>query len=150
MKQSRIIKTIKNTFKNKLLKKIRVYVITAMVILIAAFAGVDNCLNEVKILQLLGGTDGITRFENNFERARGKLPPFGVIGYYSDKKYDVRTFCLARYTLSPGIVVQDFEHPFLIGNFSRVTDPVEFAKAHNLSIIETIDKNMVLFKKGGQ
>ena len=136
--------------KNKILirsKKIRVYVITAMVILIAVTAGVGNCLKEIKFLQLIGGTDDITLFENNFERIRHILPPFGVIGYYSDKKYDARTFCLTSYTLSPRIIVQGIEHPFVIGNFSRFTDPCEFAEAQNLSIMETVDKNIVLFKK---
>jgi len=136
--------------KNKILirsKKIRVYAITAMVILIAVMAGVGNCLKEIKILQLIGGTDDITLFENNFEHIRRILSPFGVIGYYSDKKYDARTFCLTRYTLSPRIIVQGMEHPFVIGNFSRFKNPGEFAKARNLSIMETVDKNIVLFKK---
>ena len=118
-----------------------------MIILIAVTAGVGNCLKEIKFLQLISGTDDVTLFENNFERIRHILPPFGVIGYYSDKKYDARTFCLTRYTLSPRIIVQGIEHPFVIGNFSRFTNPVEFAKAHNLSIMETVDKNIVLFQK---
>jgi len=136
--------------KNKILirsKKIRVYAITAMVILIAVMAGVGNCLKEIKILQLIGGTDDVTLFENNFEHIRRTLPPFGVIGYYSDKKYDARSFCLTRYTLSPRIIVQGIEHPFVIGNFSRFKNPGEFAEARNLSIMETVDKNIVLFKK---
>ena len=136
--------------RNKILirsKKIRVYAITAMVILIAVTAGVGNCFKEIKFLQLIGGTDDITLFENNFEHIRRILPPFGVTGYYSDKKYDARTFCLTRYTLSPRIIVQGMEHPFVIGNFSRFTDPDKFAKTHNLSIMETVDKNIVLFKK---
>ncbi len=140
-------KTVKKMVKNKILKKIRVYVISAMVILIAVTAGVGNCLTEIKFLQLIGGTDDIILFENNFERVRSILPTFGVIGYYSDKKYDARTFCLTRYTLSPRIVVQNIEYPFIIGNFSRFTNPGEFAKAHNLSIVKTVDKNIVLFKK---
>jgi len=144
-------KTVKKMVKNKMLKflskKIRVNVITAMVILIAVTAGVGNCLTEIKFLQLIGGTDDIILFENNFERVRSILPTFGVIGYYSDKKYDARTFCLTRYTLSPRIVVQNIEYPFIIGNFSRFTNPGEFAKAHNLSIVKTVDKNIVLFKK---
>jgi len=45
------------------------------------------------------------------------------------------------------IVVREIEHPFIIGNFSRFTNPGEFAKAHNLSIMETVDKNIVLFEK---
>ncbi len=143
MKQFRIIKTVKN----KIPKAIRVYVITAMVILIAVTAGVQNCLNEIKIFKLIGGTDDITLHENNFERVRRILPPFEVIGYYSDKKYDARTFSLTRYTLSPRIIVQDLEHPFVIGNLSRFVNPREFAEAHNLSIMETVDKNIVLFKK---
>jgi len=136
--------------KNKMLiksKKIRVYAITSMVILIAVTAGVGNCLKEIKFLQLIGGTDDVTLFENNFEHIRRILPPFGVIGYYSDKKYDARTFCLTRYTLSPRIIVQGIEHPFVIGNFSRFANPGEFAEAHNLSIMETVDKNIVLLKK---
>jgi hypothetical protein len=136
--------------KNKILirsKKIRVYAITAMVILIAVTAGVGNCLKEIKFLQLIGGTDDVTLFENNFEHIRRILPPFGVIGYYSDKKYDARTFCLTRYTLSPRIIVQGMEHPFVIGNFSRFINPGEFAKAHNLLIMEIVDKNIVLLKK---
>ena len=136
--------------RNKILirsKKIRVYAITAMVILIAVTAGVGNCFKEIKFLQLISGTDDITLFENNFEHIRRILPPFGVIGYYSDKKYDARTFCLTRYTLSPRIIVQGIEHPFVIGNFSRFKNPDEFAEAHNLSIMETVDKNIVLFKK---
>ena len=147
MKQFLINKTVNKTVKNKISKKIRVYVIAAMVILIAVTAGVDNCLNEIKILKLIGGTDDITMFENNFESLRRILPPFSVIGYYSDKKYDARTFCLTRYTLSPRIVVQNIEHSFVIGNFSRFTNPGEFAKAYNLSIVKTVDKNIVLFKK---
>ena len=136
--------------KNKMLirsKKIRVYAITVMIILIAVTAGVGNCLKEIKFLQLISGTDDVTLFENNFERIRHILPPFGVIGYYSDKKYDARTFCLTRYTLSPRIIVQGIEHPFVIGNFSRFANPGEFAEAHNLSIMETVDKNIVLLKK---
>ena len=144
-------KTVKKMVKSKMLKilskKNRVYIITAMVILIAAAAGVDNYLNEIKILKLIGGIDDIALFENNFERIRRILPPFGVIGYYSDKKYDARTFCLTRYTLSPRIVVQNVDYPYVIGNFSRFTDPGEFAKAHNLSIAKTVDKDIVLFKK---
>ncbi len=143
MKQFRIIKTVKN----KIPKAIRVYVITVMVILIAVTAGVQNCLNEIKIFKLIGGTDDITLHENNFERVRRILPPFKVIGYYSDKKYDARTFSLTRYTLSPRIIVQDLEHPFVIGNLSRFVNPGEFAEAHNLSILEMVDKNIVLFKK---
>jgi len=150
MKQPQIIRTFKKTFKNKMLKKNRIYVITAMVILIAATAGVDNCLNEFKIYKILGETNDINQFENNFERLRRILPPFEVIGYYSDIKYDARTFSLTRYTLSPRIIVQDLEHPFVIGNLSRFVNPGEFAEAHNLSIMETIDQNMVLFKKGGK
>ena len=150
MKQPQIIKRVKKTFKNKILKKIRVYIITVAVILMAITAGVVNCLNEIKYLQLLGGTDDIILFENNFERIRRILPPSGVIGYYSDKKYDARTFSLTRYTLSPRIVVQNVEHPFVIGNFSEFTDPKEFAKAHNLSIVEMVNKNIVLFRKGGK
>jgi len=141
------MKTVKKTFKNKILKEISVYVIVTMVILIAVTAGVQNCLKEIKFLQIIGGSDGITLFENNFERIRRILPPFGVIGYYSDKKYDARTFCLTRYTLSPRIIVQGIEHPFVIGNFSRFTNPGEFAEAHNLWIMETVDENIVLFKK---
>ena len=147
MKQPQIMKTVKKTFKNKILKEISVYVIVTMVILIAVTAGVQNCLKEIKFLQIIGGSDGITLFENNFERIRRILPPFGVIGYYSDKKYDARTFCLTRYTLSPRIIVQGIEHPFVIGNFSRFTNPGEFAEAHNLWIMETVDENIVLFKK---
>jgi len=147
VKQPQIIKTVKKTFKNKILKEISVYVIVTMVILIAVTAGVQNCLKEIKFLQIIGGSDGITLFENNFERIRRILPPFGVIGYYSDKKYDARTFCLTRYTLSPRIIVQGIEHPFVIGNFSRFTNPGEFAEAHNLWIMETVDENIVLFKK---
>jgi len=151
MKQPQIIKTAKNMVKNKmhrvLSKKNRVYVITAIVILIATAASVQNCLREIKFLQLIGGTDDIILFENNFERVRSILPPLEVIGYYSDKKYDARTFCLTRYTLSPRIIVQNIDHPFVIGNFSRFTNPGEFAKAHNLSVMETVDKNIVLFQK---
>jgi len=143
MKQSRMIKAIKNN----ILIRSRLYVITAMVILIAVTAGVQNGLKEMKILQLLGGSDDITRFEKKIERLRRVLPPFGVIGYYSDKKFDAKTFCLTRYTLSPRIIVQGFEHPFIIGNFSRSANPDEFAKAHDLSIVQTVDNSMVLFKK---
>lgn len=147
MKQPQVIKTVKNKILSVLSKKNRVNVITAMVILIAVTAGGQNCLNEIKFMQLIGGTDGISLFENNFERIKRILPPVGVIGYYSNNKYDARTFCLARYTLSPRIIVQNIEQSFVIGNFSRFTDPGEFAKAHNLSILETVDKNIVLFKK---
>ena len=147
MKQLFLKKTVKNKMLKVLSKEIGVYVITAMVILLAVTAGVQNCFKEVKFLQLIGGTDDITLFENNFEHIRRILPPFGVIGYYSDKEYDARTFCLTRYTLSPKIIVQGLEHPFVIGNFSRFINPGEFADAHNLSIIETVDKNIVLFKK---
>ena len=147
MKQCLLSHTVKQMLKNKTLKKISPYVITAMVILIAVAAGVQNGLREIKILRLIGRSDDITLFENNFERIRRILPPSTVIGYYSDKKFDVKTFCLARYTLSPTIIVQGFEHPFVIGNFSRFTNPGEFANAHDLSMMETVDKNIVLFKK---
>jgi len=154
MVKKMVNKTVKKTIKNKMLKflskKNRVNVITAMVILIAVTAGVGNCLREIKFLKLIGGTDDIILFENNFERVRSILPSFSVIGYYSDKKYDARTFCLTRYTLSPRIVVQNIEYPFIIGNFSKFTNSDEFAKAHNLSIVKTVDQNIVLFKKGGK
>ena len=147
MKQLMIKKTVKSELLKFLSKKNRVYAITAKVILIAVTAGVQNCLKEIKFLKLIGGTDDITLFENNFERVKRILPHFGVIGYYSDKKYDARTFFMTIYTLSPRIVVREIEHPFVIGNFSRFTNPGEFAKAHNLSIMETVDKSIVLFKK---
>ena len=150
MKQSQSIETMIEMFKHKILKKNRVYVLAAMVILIATASGVSNCLDEIKIFKLLGGTDDITVFENSFQRVRGKLPLFSVIGYYSDKKYDARTFSLTRYTLSPRIIIPKIEHPFVIGNFSKLANPDEFAKAHNLSIVESIDENIMLFKKGGK
>ncbi len=150
MKQLMIKKTVKSEILKFLSKKNRVYAITAMVILIAVTAGVQNCLKEIKFLQLIGGTDDITLFENNFERVKRILPPFGVIGYYSAKKYDARTFFMTIYTLSPRIVVREIEHPFVIGSFSRFTNPDEFAKANNLSIMETVDKSIVLFKKGSK
>ncbi len=150
MKQSQSIEMMIEMFKHKILKKNRVYVLAAMVILIATASGVANCLDEVKIFKLLGGTDDITVFENSFQPVRGKLPPFSVIGYYSDKKYDARTFFMTIYTLSPRIVVREIEHPFVIGSFSRFTNPDEFAKANNLSIMETVDKSIVLFKKGSK
>ncbi len=137
-------------FKHIILKKNRVYVLATMVILIATASGVSNCLDEVKIFKLLGGTDDITVFENSFQRVRDKLPPFSVIGYYSDKKYDARTFSLVRYSLSPSIIMPKIEHPFVIGNFSEFANPGDFAKAHNLSIVESIDENIVLLKKGGK
>ncbi|OQY04842.1 MAG: hypothetical protein B6I22_08600 [Desulfobacteraceae bacterium 4572_123] len=147
MKQLLIKKTVKNKILKVLSKKIRACVITAMIVLVALTAVVDNCLKEIKILQLIGGTDDITLFENNFEHVRRILPPFGVIGYYSDKKYDARTFFMTIYTLSPRIVVRKIEHPFVIGNFSRFTNPGEFAESLNLSIVRTVDKNIVLFEK---
>ncbi|MBW2249269.1 MAG: hypothetical protein JRF60_01205 [Deltaproteobacteria bacterium] len=147
MKQPLINKTVKKMVKNKISKKIRIYVIAAMLMLIAVIAGVDNCLKEVKILQLIGRSDDITLFEKNFKHVRRILPPFSVIGYYSDKKYDARTFFMIIYTLSPRIIVRKIEHPFVICNFSRFTNPGEFAESHNLSIVKTVDKNIVLFEK---
>jgi hypothetical protein len=137
-------------FKHKVLKKNRLNIMAAMVILIATVSGVANCLDEIKIIRLLGGTDEITRFETGFQRIKRELPPSSVIGYYSDKKYDARTFSLTRYTLSPRIVVLNIEHALIIGNFSKSENSGEFAKAHNLSVVKTIDQNMVLLKKGGK
>ena len=67
MKQSQITQTRKKMFKDKMLKKNKVYVLAAMVILIATVSGVANCLDEVKIFKLLGRTVDITVFENSFQ-----------------------------------------------------------------------------------
>jgi hypothetical protein len=63
------------------------------------------------------GNDGITLYENRFDRLKNLLPPRGVIGYTSDTEAYNIEFYLTQYALAPVIVDPKLGHPLVVGNF---------------------------------
>lgn len=65
------------------------------------------------------GLDGISLYEQRFDRLKRLLPPRGVVGYVSDTPAYSAEFFLTQYALSPVIVDPNRPHEIVVGNFAN-------------------------------
>jgi hypothetical protein len=81
------------------------------------------------------------------------LPPGGIVGYVSDVPADQTLSAVLysglQYTLAPRLVTNQSVNPppeWVIGDFSKPLDVVQFGKAHGLTLVRDFGNGAVLYR----
>ena len=90
-----------------------------------------------------------------FQQASAAVPAQGVIGYITDQSGTQAQAMLlgAQYVLAPRVLVELKNHPnasWVIGNFAKQLDIVEFGREHRLQPVRDFGAGVVLFRKGAK
>ena len=126
---------------------IKIRVVIALAILIALQSNVANCIRGIKSYRKTTDVDEVTLYDKRYERLKGMLPSHGVVGYFTDAKFDAKAFYLTQYALSPVILVNNTEPKLILANFSDSSSRIQFCKDNNLFLLEKVDNNIMLFSK---
>jgi hypothetical protein len=96
-------------------------------------------------------TPDISRYEQRFQTSRQVLPQRGIVGYISDDTADDSTstarIYIARYSLSPLILVRSLDYPLVIGNFYKPNPDLEIYRKQGLIPLKDSGNGVVLFKR---
>jgi hypothetical protein len=91
---------------------------------------------------------------SRFEDLVSALPASGIIGYISDVPGDQTLSAVLygglQYTLAPRLVTSQSVTPapeWVIGDFSKPLDLVQFGKDHGLMLVKDFGNGAVLFRK---
>jgi hypothetical protein len=100
--------------------------------------------------RLSENTVDISRYENRFLTLRQSLQR-GIVGYISDDADDTDVsktrLAVARYALSPVIIVRSLDYPLIVGNFhSRIPDYETYRKK-GLIRVRDFSNGIVLFRR---
>ncbi len=125
----------------------KIRVVIALAILIALQSNVANCIRGIKSYRKTTDVDEVTLYDKRYERLKGMLPSHGVVGYFTDGKFDAKAFYLTQYALSPAILVNNTEPKLILANFSDSSSRIQFCKDNNLFLLEKVDNNIMLFSK---
>lgn len=125
----------------------KIRVVIALAILIALQSNVANCIRGIKSYRKTTDVDEVTLYDKRYERLKGMLPSHGVVGYFTDGKFDAKAFYLTQYALSPVILVNNTEPKLILANFSDSSSRIQFCKDNNLFLLEKVDNNIMLFSK---
>lgn len=125
-----------------------------LIIIVAIFIGLQpNIKNFVKEFKKYNEqeADIITQFEKRFERVKKILPKHGVVGYFTDKKFDAavdtKYFYLTQYALSPVIVLRNTKQQLIVANVSESFNSFEFCKNNNFHLLSNFGNGIMLFSK---
>ena len=93
--------------------------------------------------------DQATRFQD----LMSALPPTAMVGYVSDapggQTLGAALYASAQYTLAPRLVTEQHFQPapeFVIGDFSKPLDMVQFGKARGLTLVKDFGNGAVLYR----
>lgn len=82
-----------------------------------------------------------------FEPVRRELPPNTPLGYISDLKRDAATILTIQFAIAPILLVGDASHEWVLGNFSKPQNYVEFGRAHGLTLVKEFANGVVLYRQ---
>jgi hypothetical protein len=86
---------------------------------LVAAALLSSGASAVELVRLViwhGAADPLAAYESRFAELRRWLPPFGAVGYVSDRP-DVRELYLTQYSLAPVVVDPSGHRELIVGNF---------------------------------
>jgi hypothetical protein len=90
---------------------------------------------------------------SRFQDLMSALPPGGMVGYVSDvppsQTLSAVLYSGLQYTLAPRLVTNQNVNPppeFVIGDFSKPLDVVQFGKAHGLILVKDFGNGAVLYR----
>ena len=96
-------------------------------------------------------TPDISHYENKFQTLRQVLSQRGIVGYISDDTADDYTstarIYVARYALSPVILVRSLDYPLVIGNFHKPYPDLAIYRKQGLIPLKDYGNGVVLFKR---
>lgn len=127
-------------------KLIGIKFVIILIVLIALQSIVKDCLEEFNSINR-HENDEITKCDQIYRRLGNYLPKNEVIGYLTDETFDVKSFYLAQYALSPVFVVNNFNPQYFIADIRNPSDIEKFTKAHHLTIVHRASENIFLLKK---
>jgi hypothetical protein len=81
------------------------------------------------------------------EPVRRELPPNTPLGYISDIKPDSATILTVQFAVAPMLLVGDAPHDWVLGNFSKPQDYVDFGRAHGLTLVKDFANGVVLYRQ---
>ena len=84
--------------------------------------------------------------ETRFEVLKRELPAVRVVGYISDEP---KFFLYTQFVLAPVLLVEDPQQEWVVGNFAKPHDFVEFGRMHKLTLVKDYSSGVVLFRKAG-
>ncbi len=126
---------------------------TAMVALLAAW----SMLGFYSVTEEATGANAdvykIGEQASRFQDLMSALPASGIIGYVSDvpagQTLSGVLYSGLEYTLAPRLVTNQSVTPppqWVIGDFSKPLDVVQFGKAHGLALVRDFGNGAVLYK----
>ncbi|MCU1272907.1 MAG: hypothetical protein JWO48_338, partial [Bryobacterales bacterium] len=81
------------------------------------------------------------------EPVRRELPPNTQLGYVSDIKPDSATILTVQFAVAPLLLVGNAPHEWVLGNFSKPQDYVEFGRAQGLTLVKQFANGVVLYRQ---
>jgi hypothetical protein len=84
------------------------------------------------------------------EPVRRELPPNTPLGYISDIQPDSATILTVQFAVAPMLLVGNAPHEWVLGNFSRPQNYVEFGRAHGLTLVKEFANGVVLYRQSHQ
>ena len=88
-----------------------------------------------------------------FQDLMSALPPTAIVGYVSDapagQTLGAALYASAQYTLAPRLVTEQHVKPspeWVIGDFSRPLDVVQFGKVRGLTLVKDFGNGAVLYR----
>ena len=87
--------------------------------------------------------------EKRFETMKRELPPVPVLGYVSDVTTQPAVFLSAQYALAPVLLVDNPREVWVVGNFSKPLDYVEFGRTRSLTPVKDYSNGVVLYRRAG-
>jgi hypothetical protein len=115
-------------------------------VLIALQSIIKDCLEELNSINR-NESDEISKYDRIYRRLKNYLPKSEIIGYLTDETFDVKSFYLAQYALSPVFVVNNLNSQYFIADIRNPSDIEKFTKAHHLTVIHRAGENIFLLKK---
>jgi hypothetical protein len=129
----------------------RVIVIIS-VIIFSLFANGSILIESIVFPERL--TTDISSYEGRFLVLRQALPRRAVVGYISDDSADEETssarIYIARYALSPLIIVRSLEYPLVVGNFRNTSPDLEIYRKQGLIPLRDFSNGVILFSRESQ
>lgn len=106
---------------------------------------VETCISPEKL------SVEVFRYEKRFFSLRELLPRHCVAGYVSDdadeEEDGTARLYVARYALSPVILVRSLEHRFIVGNFHNPSAGLELYKKKGLIPFRNFGNGVILFER---
>ena len=127
----------------------RIFLAIATVAICASAANVMFFVQLLRTPSAVKRTD-ISRYAERFEALRAALPSRGTVGYYSDDTEDEglsrNRFHVARFALTPVILVRSTDFEVVVGNFQSAAHARDLVQ-RGFSLRQDFGGGLMLFRK---